>query len=564
MCTKLTVRREVWAIATSLIVGAAVLSLWGTHAYAQQPKSDLGASGAQTPNDSRAPSKTSKDARADVGQIRIMVGGLEYASNTYGLLARDLATVIDTSKTLRIMPVMGYGAVRNIVDLLKLPDIDAAIVHSDLLAYLRLTGAKGLAIDRLRYITKLYDEVFHVIARRDTKSFRDLAGLTVITGPKASGADTSGRTLLNALGLDVKIKNAPWPDAVRKLKDGSVQAIIYPTRAPSKFIQDLSRDSALHLLNVPITEQALKTYTPTRLTSKDYPGFVRSGEVRNTLKMVALLAVLAHQPFEPRSQNIAKFAQTFFVRFNDLRQPGRHAAWRALDPTENVRGWQRFGPAGQFSKQYRLAKVYTGALKTSPASTPLAAVRGTFHRALAEAAIKQNLKLSQTAIRRKFLQLLRWPATRHKVKVPIRLTSHNGIGANVGTITFSNIEIDVGRRKVAALFIKPDLHDLAPGTYAFHIHQHPDCRSGTSKEGKSVPGLAAGSHLWLSPKGVANTTGAKLYLGDLPDLIVAADKTATAQLLAPHLTLADLVDRAVVIHSSQSDSSRRMACGAIN
>ena len=421
-----------------------------------------------------------------------------------------------------------------------------------------------MAIDRLRYITKLYDEVFHVIARRDTKSFRDLAGLTVITGPKESGADTSGRTLLNALGLDVKIKNAPWPDAVRKLKDGSVQAIIYPTRAPSKFIRDLSRDSTLHLLNVPITEQALKTYAPARLTSKDYPGFVRSGQAKNTLKMAALLAVLTHQPFEPRSQNIAKFAHMLFVRFNDLRKPGRHAAWRALDPTENVRGWERFGPAGQFSKQYRLAQVYTGALKTTPASSPLASVRGKFHRSLAEAAIKQNLKLSETAIQRKFLQLLSWPSTRHKVKVPIRLTSLDGIGAHVGTITFSNIDIDVGRRKVTALFIKPDLHDLAPGTYAFHIHQHPHCRSGRSKEGKSVPGSAAGTHLWMSPKGVAKTTGIKVHLGDLPDLIVAGDGTATAQLLAPHLTLADLVDRAVVIHSSQSDSSGRMACGAIN
>ena len=78
-----------------------------------------------------------------------------------------------------------------------------------------------------------------------------------------------------------------------------------------------------------------------------------------------------------------------------------------------------------------------------------------------------------------------------------------------------------------------------------------------------MPGLAAGGHLWLT--GTGRFAGIKFgaHLGDLPDLEVGTDGVATKEMIAPRLSLADLANRALMIHASQDDASGRMACGPI-
>src|SRR5262249_42758987 len=95
--------------------------------------------------------------------------------------------------------------------------------------------------------------------------------------------------------------------------------------------------------------------------------------------------------------------------------------------------------------------------------------------------------------------------------------------------------------------------------YAFHVHENPACGPGM-KDGESVPGLAAGNHLWLSGTGALSGTTFASHLGNLPNLTVAADGTAKTPVVAARLTLADVVRRACVIHASQDDNSPRLAC----
>jgi Cu-Zn family superoxide dismutase len=75
-----------------------------------------------------------------------------------------------------------------------------------------------------------------------------------------------------------------------------------------------------------------------------------------------------------------------------------------------------------------------------------------------------------------------------------------------------------------------------------------------------VAGLAAGSHLWLSGTGARSATTFSSHLGDLPDLEVDADGTARKEIVAARLTLADVVDRAFIVHASRDDDSPRLAC----
>jgi Cu-Zn family superoxide dismutase len=158
-----------------------------------------------------------------------------------------------------------------------------------------------------------------------------------------------------------------------------------------------------------------------------------------------------------------------------------------------------------------------------------------------------------------FEQFLAWPRNPFEVTLPVRFTSPSGVGYIIGTLGVKNTEIVVAGRKEAALFIRPNLRGLLPGLYAFHVHENADC-GPAMKDGKSEPGLAAGSHLWLSGTGALAGTTFTSHLGDLPDLEVATDGTATKVIVAARLSLADVAGRSFMIHANQDDNSVRLAC----
>lgn len=201
--------------------------------------------------------------------------------------------------------------------------------------------------------------------------------------------------------------------------------------------------------------------------------------------------------------------------------------------------------------------------------SPLAAIRKGFDAFLAKRALtigqKANTKSALTADQKAeiFRQFLTWPENPLEVDVTVRLTSANDVGEVIGTITVKNSEIVVGGRKEPALFLKPNLRGVRPAFYAFHVHENPDCGPAL-KDGVLVAGLAAGAHLWLSGTGELTGTTFTSHLGDLPDLEVDADGTATKVVVAARLTLADVANRAFIIHASQDDTSPRLACGRLN
>jgi Cu-Zn family superoxide dismutase len=162
-----------------------------------------------------------------------------------------------------------------------------------------------------------------------------------------------------------------------------------------------------------------------------------------------------------------------------------------------------------------------------------------------------------------FEEFLAWPRNPFEIQLVVSLTSASGVGRIIGVLAVKNSEIMVAGRKEAALYIKPELSGLRPGRYAFHVHENPDC-GPAMKDGRPVPGLAAGSHLWLSGTGAMSGVTFGSHLGDLPNLEVDADGTARKPVVAARLTLADVVNRAFVVHASQDDNSDRLACAALN
>jgi len=202
--------------------------------------------------------------------------------------------------------------------------------------------------------------------------------------------------------------------------------------------------------------------------------------------------------------------------------------------------------------------------------SPLAAIRKGFDVFLTKSGLttdqkKADTKRALSADRKAemFRQFLTWPQNPLEVEVTVRLTSASGVGEVLGTLTVKNSEIVVAGRTETALLLKPNLRGMRPGLYAFHVHENPNCGSAL-KDAEPVPGLAAGSHLWLSGTGELSGTTFSSHLGNLPYLEVGADGTATKAVVAARLTLADVANRSLMIHASQDDFSARMACGRLN
>jgi superoxide dismutase, Cu-Zn family len=148
--------------------------------------------------------------------------------------------------------------------------------------------------------------------------------------------------------------------------------------------------------------------------------------------------------------------------------------------------------------------------------------------------------------------------------VTMNMVNDQGIGQNIGTIAISE-----GSK---GLVFTPKLTGLTPGLHGFHVHQNPDCAAGT-KDGKQVPGLAAGGH--YDPAGTGKHEGYEGmgHLGDLPALIVDSDGTASTAVTAPRLKMSDVKDHSIMIHAGGDNYSDlpaplggggpRIACGVV-
>src|SRR5215210_637379 len=142
-------------------------------------------------------------------------------------MAEEIASIVDDGATRRLVPVLGKGNLQNITDLKYLRGIDLAIVPTDVLEYARekrlYPGLEG----SLSYITKLYNQELHLLARSDVKRIADLTGQTVNVDLQGSSTAYTTTRLFNLLGTNVKIANDNLDAALQKLRNGETAALAF-------------------------------------------------------------------------------------------------------------------------------------------------------------------------------------------------------------------------------------------------------------------------------------------------------------------------------------------------
>jgi uncharacterized protein len=261
--------------------------------------------------------------------------------------AVDLGEVIK-NPDIKIMSVAGNGAKETVTDLLFARGIDVGIVQTDVLSTLKQKPPFPDVEKFLQYITKLYDQEIHILARNDIHSLKDLRDKRVNFGTYESGSYTSATRIFEALGITVQSTIYPQPLGLEKLRRGEIAAMVYTAGKPARLFQTVRPEEPLHFLSISTTEALRQSYKQTELNANDYPDLIEKDQPIATLSVGTVLAVYNWPPSSERQRKIAHFVQAFFRQMDELRFPPHHPKWREVDIDRSVPGWTRFAAAEQW------------------------------------------------------------------------------------------------------------------------------------------------------------------------------------------------------------------------
>jgi uncharacterized protein len=263
-------------------------------------------------------------------------------------IGEDLAGIVNDGATRRVVPVVGQGSLGNIVDLKSLRGIDMAIVPADILDYAREQKLWPGMDATITYITKLYNEELHLLARPEIKSIADLANRKVNIDLRGSGTAITAKRLFDLLRLTVTTANDAQEVALEKLRNGDIAALAFVAGKPAPLFHSLNGGEGLHFLAFPFSSAVTERYVPTRLTARDYPGLVPQDRPVDTLAVSAMLIVANLQQSPERYRNVANFVDAFFTGLPSLLEPGHHPKWQEVNLAAEVPGWRRYPPADQW------------------------------------------------------------------------------------------------------------------------------------------------------------------------------------------------------------------------
>lgn len=266
-------------------------------------------------------------------------------------IAEDLARLFNDGATRRLIPVVGTGSLQNITDLRFLRGIDLAIVQTDVLNYARDQNLFPALNSSITYVTKLYNEEFHLLARPEIKDLTDLNGQKVNVDIIGSGTTITAENLFKMLKITVTPVHDNPQVALDKLRNGKISALAFVAAKPAPFFQQIMDKDGLHLIAVPLNNINDPVYGPTQLTAADYPRLVQASAPVDTIEVGSMIIAADLHQLPERANSVSTFVKFFFSNFPSLSTAGYHPKWNEVDLAADVEGWQRYEPARQWLAQ---------------------------------------------------------------------------------------------------------------------------------------------------------------------------------------------------------------------
>lgn len=298
--------------------------------------------------DKGLPRKQTSDNRYTVG----LVTGPAYS--TEFSMMQDIATVLSKGQetgphgemAMQVLPMVGTGGDRNILDVLTLANADLAIAPVVLANRIRDAKTFGDIRRKLVYITLLHTEEFHLLVRQDIRNFADLDGKTVSLGEQDSAGDVLGREVFDAAGVKINAVNLDLDAALDQMQRGQISAALLLSGKPVKPLLELNaRLQALRFLPIPYSQALQRDFLPSKLQHADYPNIIADGESVDTVAIESALFAYNWPARSQRFELLENFTQSFFSHFPELRGDDHHPKWREVNLAAQLPGWKRFGPA---------------------------------------------------------------------------------------------------------------------------------------------------------------------------------------------------------------------------
>ncbi len=191
-------------------------------------------------------------------------------NGSYFQIAQDIKNVA-AKEGIDIQVIPSKGSLENL-DLLGSGKADLAIVQLDALRFvsdvLKQDAGKDL-FDKIKVVLNLYPEEIHILTNnKEIHTFYNLEGKRVSVGPPGGGTAVTAAVLFHVYDIKATVSEEPFEEAVKKLEQGSLDAVFFVGGAPVPFIGKLS--SKFHFVRLPTNPALEQIYLRTSLGKKQY------------------------------------------------------------------------------------------------------------------------------------------------------------------------------------------------------------------------------------------------------------------------------------------------------
>jgi TRAP-type uncharacterized transport system substrate-binding protein len=280
--------------------------------------------------------------RAEVrkGLVSVLTDGIADPDSRATRAINQLAAYASHMANVRVMPISGHGGAANVRDLLYLRGVDFAVVNSDVLAFLDLTGQYPDARRRVRYVSHLFDQKVFLLVRNDIKTMEDLRGRRLVVMSEDSPGRVTAKTLFGLRKIDIAVDEA-GPGAV--LDDtglGKYDGALLLSDELARVQLGAGMRQEFHLLPISMTPELQKAYRSAVIKAQEAAGFSLAANVE-TVTVSTLLVVFNWAPSQGRYTDVTNFITAFFQNLKGLRQTPS-SVWRQADIVAQSPGWSRF------------------------------------------------------------------------------------------------------------------------------------------------------------------------------------------------------------------------------
>jgi TRAP transporter TAXI family solute receptor len=278
-------------------------------------------------------------ALANQGTVGVLAAD---ADSTFTQLGHDMALALDHDNELRVLTILGKGSMKNVEDLLLLKGVDVAFTLADTLTFYQATNAYPGIERRLRFITKIHDEEFHLLARAEIGAIEELEGKRVNFSREGTGSFLTASVVFDRLGMTVEVTTHPDGRAYELLKAGEIDAMARVDGKPAGVITEAKLDDRVHLLPVPAAPLS-DSYDAAVLSYGDYPALLAPGDIVETISVSSVLAAYNWPDDHERRARLDRLTEALFAHIDELKDPANGYApkWADVDLAAEVPGWRR-------------------------------------------------------------------------------------------------------------------------------------------------------------------------------------------------------------------------------